>query len=90
MELSDHRKQLDKLDAELTELFCKRMEICGEIGKWKKQNGKEILDKAREQEKIKQVEALAGETFAPYAKRVFGTIMECSRDFQKALDGEKR
>lgn len=88
MELSEYREKLDVIDTELTKLFCERMEICGEIGKWKKQNGKDIFDKKREEEKIKQVEGTAGDHFAPYAKRVYETIMECSRDYQTALDGE--
>lgn len=90
MELAEYREKLDAIDAELTKLFCKRMEICGEIGKWKKQNGKEILDKKREQEKIEQIEAYAGKEFAPYAKRVYETIMECSRDYQNAPGGESK
>ena len=39
MDIKDYRDQLDEIDAQLAELFCRRMEICGEIASWKKENG---------------------------------------------------
>ena len=48
MELKDYRAELDALDAELGRLLSRRMELCGEIGDYKKARGLPILDAERE------------------------------------------
>ena len=48
MDIKDYRDALDELDAQLVELFCKRMDICGKVAEWKQANGKPIYDRSRE------------------------------------------
>ena len=48
MNLADYRKQLDRIDAEILQLFEERMNVVREIGIWKKQNGIPVLDAGRE------------------------------------------
>ena len=52
MNLADYRKQLDRIDAEILQLFEERMNVVREIGIWKKQNGIPVLDAGREAEKL--------------------------------------
>ena len=47
MNLADYRKQLDRIDAEILQLFEERMNVVREIGIWKKQNGIPVLDAGR-------------------------------------------
>ena len=51
MELKDYRQELDGSTGELVRLFCRRMEIAGEIGDYKGDPRLPILDAARGEEK---------------------------------------
>ena len=52
MKLDELRKQIDEIDKNMASLFEKRMKIVEEIGRFKKENGLEILDEAREKQVI--------------------------------------
>lgn len=82
MNLTDYRKELDGIDRELIGLFCRRMEICGKIGEWKRENGKPVLDAEREREKEERFRANADPRFADYAGALYRVLAECSRAFQ--------
>lgn len=86
--LTEYRNEIDEIDEQITALFCRRMKLCGEIGEWKKEHGMQVLDSAREEEKSECVSSLAGEPFAPYARKLFATVMECSRAYQNEKNGE--
>ena len=86
--LSDYRNEIDGIDEQIVALFCRRMEICEQIGKWKLAHGVPVSDPGRENEKLERVSSLAGERFAPYAREVCEKIMECSRAHQETLSGE--
>ena len=58
MNLADYRKQLDRIDAEILQLFEERMNVVREIGIWKKQNGIPVLDAGREAEKLETLKSL--------------------------------
>jgi chorismate mutase len=49
-DLSDARKQIEILDQKLIELLTERMQLCKEIGVFKKENKLTILDPKREAE----------------------------------------
>ena len=51
MDLLQLRGQLDEIDAKIVELYEKRMEISGNVARYKIETGKKVLDKAREKEK---------------------------------------
>ena len=85
MDIQEYREQLDVLDAQLVELFCRRMEICGDIAKWKKENGKPIFDRNREREKLNAVGEMADEAFASYVRCMFRSIFGYSRSYQHKL-----
>lgn len=52
MKLSNERKKIDIIDKKMAKLFVKRLDIVKNIGKYKKENNLEILDKARESEVV--------------------------------------
>ena len=55
MKLDDYREEIDRIDEQIIELFGRRMEVARRIGEYKKENGLNILDSAREEEKLKKV-----------------------------------
>ena len=85
MELSDYRDELDVIDREITALFARRMEICGQIGAFKVKRGLPVLDTGREQEKLERVANLLPEELKESGKALFRELMRLSRDYQTEL-----
>ena len=61
MELSDYRTQIDRIDAELLQLFAERMQTAAGIAAYKKSHGLPVLDAGREREKLAQIVKAAPE-----------------------------
>ena len=53
--LEELRVQLDGIDNEIARLFEERMKVCGEVGEYKIQSGKKVLDRQRENNKLADV-----------------------------------
>ena len=60
MDLLQLRGQLDEIDAKIVELYEKRMEISGNVARYKIETGKKVLDKAREKEKPIRLDGFGG------------------------------
>lgn len=88
MELTDFRRELDDIDAELVEVFLRRMDVSTRIARFKAQNARPIYDREREIEKLAQVCALAGAEYAEYAKLLYLRVLELSRARQHELIGQ--
>ena len=88
MELKELRQEIDTLDAQLVELFKKRMQVCGEIGRCKQEIGLPVLDSGRERDKLAQISALAGDDMGSYARALWSTMFELSRAYQGAAAGQ--
>ena len=90
MDLLDLRKQLDEIDKQMVSLFEKRMDICKEVAEYKIENGKRILDKERENQKIATVSAMAHDDFNKTGiGELFEQIMAISRKLQYRMLEEK-
>ena len=85
MDLDLLRAEIDGIDAQLTELFVRRMHICADVARYKKENGLPILHPAREREVLARVSALAGDEMDGYARILFATLMDLSRSYQGQL-----
>ncbi len=82
-ELVEIRASFDETDEKIAELFLKRMELCREIGEYKKMSGKKVYDRARETEKIQKLSGLAGNEFEEKCLTdLFTAIMNMSREQQ--------
>lgn len=90
--LNDYRAELDAADAALYAAFIKRMELSGEIGKYKRAHDLPIYDPAREEAKLATIVNAADGEFAPYLQRLYKTLAALSREYQQELmraeDGE--
>ncbi|OFI06080.1 T-protein [Clostridium acetireducens DSM 10703] len=82
-DISKLREEIDSIDEEIVKLLEKRMEISLKIGKCKKQNNINVLDKSREKEIIKsRVEFLKNNDFKQPLEKLLKLIMEISRELQ--------
>ena len=65
MELDTIRETIDTIDTQLLDLFCKRLELAGDIAQAKQDQGKAIFDPARERTKLLNIATAAPEHLKP-------------------------
>ena len=82
---SSSRKQIDKIDDRILELFSERMDISGRIAEVKAKSGIPVRDSERERQKLLDVSDKSDEELSSYAVMLFSLIMELSRSYQERL-----
>lgn len=86
LDLNEIRQQIDEIDSSIVDMFEKRMELCKNVALYKIENGKKVLDKQRENEKIAKVVELADNDFNKHGvEELFTQIMAISRKLQYQL-----
>lgn len=85
MDLIELRKQIDKIDDRILELFSERMDISGRIAEVKAKSGIPVRDSERERQKLLDVSDKSDEELSSYAVMLFSLIMEQSRSYQERL-----
>lgn len=89
LDLNEIRQEIDSVDASIVELFEKRMNLCKNVALYKIENGRNVLDKQREIEKIAKVINLAENDFNKHGvEELFTQIMAISRKLQYQLLSE--
>ncbi|MBQ7926551.1 MAG: prephenate dehydratase [Lachnospiraceae bacterium] len=89
MDLLELRDKIDGIDASIVKLYEERMDICKQVAEFKIQNGKRVLDKQRELEKIAKVKSLTTNEFNSHGvEELFEQIMSMSRKLQYQLLAE--
>lgn len=89
MDLLDLRNKLDKIDAQIVELYEDRMELCKQVAEYKISTGKKVFDKQREAEKLATVKSLTHNDFNAHGiQELFEQIMSMSRKLQYQLLAE--
>lgn len=83
MDLLELRSQLDVIDEKIVKLYEERMAISSQVADYKIETGKKVLDRAREEEKLAKVCALAHNSFNAHGiQELFEQIMATSRKLQ--------
>lgn len=89
-DLLELRDQIDVIDREMVRLFEERMDVCRQVAEYKIANGRKVLDRAREQEKLKNLGMLAHSDFNRHGvQELFQQIMAMSRKLQYQLLAEE-
>lgn len=88
MELSEARKEIDRINREILELFLKRTALAGEVAAYKEKNGLPIYHADREREILLEMAKAAPEDLKLPVKQLFSTLMELSRAHQAKLLGK--
>ncbi|MBR5578916.1 MAG: prephenate dehydratase [Lachnospiraceae bacterium] len=82
-ELSIIREKLDGIDKKIVDLYQERMELCKEVAEYKIANGKMVLDRERELQKLSSLKQLANNDFNEKGiNELFEQIMSMSRKLQ--------
>lgn len=88
--LDDIRKEIDKTDTELLELFCRRMDLVKGVAAYKIENNMEVFRPERENAILDRVEKSAGKEYGKYARDLFTQMMRISREMQQKMIDESR
>ncbi len=84
MGLKDFRKEIDKIDDNIFDLFQRRMELGRLIAIEKEKEGLPILNKSREEEILNRMEEKSSE-LKSYMRDLFNMLFSLSKDYQKSL-----
>lgn len=90
-DLKQLRELLDEIDKKIVELYEKRMEVSKGVAQYKMSTGKPVLDRTREEEKLRKVMAATHTDFNKQGvKELFEQIMSTSRklQYQMLMDGQ--
>lgn len=89
MDLGDLRQNIDRIDAQIVDLYEERMDICKQVAEYKISTGKKVFDRVREQEKLAKVKALTHNEFnSQGVEELFEQIMSMSRKLQYQMLSE--
>ena len=82
-DLSKLRQDIDRIDRQIVELFEERMGVSRQVAEYKIANGKKVLDRARELEKLETLGNLTNDSFNRHGiQELFQQIMAMSRKLQ--------
>ncbi len=84
-DIKDSRAEIDALNRELIERFCRRMDVAADVADYKREHGLPVFDRTREREILADMAELAGEDYRYYAKIFFTVMMDLSKARQSAL-----
>lgn len=87
-ELQDLRAQIDALDAQIVDLFRRRMAVTEQVGRYKLERDLPVLDRTRETEVLAKKAALVEDGLKSDVTALFETVMSLSRRQQQRLMGE--
>ena len=88
MDLTEIRKDIDKIDEELVRLFCDRMELSAKVADYKKANNLPIFVPGRERAILQNVAEMAGPEMENYTRVLYSMLFELSRSYQSKRNGE--
>lgn len=88
--LQNARRTIEKIDAEMAELFEKRMKAAEVVAEFKKENALPIEDKKREAELTAKNSEFVSFEYKPYYESFIQNVMDVSKKYQKrVLEGMK-
>ena len=82
MDLKEIRTKIDEIDAQLVDLYKKRMELASDVAEYKRANNMPVLDTSRERALLSKVSELSGEEFEEYTRTLYSTILDLSKAYQ--------
>ncbi len=81
-DLENIRKEIDRVDDQLVDLFKERLELAGEVAAYKQEHNLPILNSSREREIIQRLTKEQDDFMACYTKILFTTLFDLSRSHQ--------
>lgn len=89
MDLNELRSQIDRIDDQLVQLFCQRMNLSADVADYKKANNLPIFVPARERAILQKVAEKAGPEMENYTRVLYSMLFELSRSYQSKRNDER-
>ncbi len=83
--IEELREEINIINAQLLELFIKRMEVSKEVALYKKQNGLPVLDRKREEEILQNVVDKTPDELKSFSLEYFKKLMDLSKEYQNEI-----
>ena len=80
--IEQSRNAIDRIDRELVQLFCERMQVSADVADYKKSIGMPVTDPARERSLLSKVSELAGPEMEENVRTLYATILSLSKAYQ--------
>lgn len=84
-QLAQIRQKINQTDEQLSHYFSQRMDLVAHVAKIKEEEGLPVYDPEREAQVLERVSQAAGEEKAPYLRRVYQSLMDASKDYERDL-----
>ena len=85
-QLEEARVQINAIDAQIRELFERRMDACGQVLAYKQAHGLAVFDGSREQEVLsRNAAALQNPQYEAYYRTFLQGMMDLSKSYQRQL-----
>jgi chorismate mutase/prephenate dehydratase len=86
VDLAESRKRLDDIDRQIAALFEERMQVTEDVAAYKRETGKPVLDRKREEEKLAAVaELVKGDFNKKGIRELYTQIMAIGRKYQYTM-----
>ncbi len=82
LDINTLREEINEIDAQMVDLFKKRMAVAASVAEYKKERGLPVLDAARERALLGKISDMAGEELDGYARTLYHTMLDVSRAYQ--------
>ena len=79
MELEQIREQINGIDDKITQLFVERMKLCGEVARYKLENGLPVFQGDREKAVLERVAKMCPDDLKSSSEVLYQTIMDISK-----------
>ncbi len=83
MELTELRKQIDRVDEEMVRLFKQRMFLSSQVAQYKKDKHLPVYVPEREKEKLDTLKSRVMPEMEHYLETLYETIFALSRQYQE-------
>ncbi|MCH5324860.1 MAG: chorismate mutase [Eubacterium sp.] len=85
MDLSKIRQEIDSIDDEMLRLFLRRMELCVDVARYKKEKGLPVFQEKREEAILQRISDNSPEGLAEGSRLLYTNIMEISKCLQRRM-----
>ena len=85
MDLQDLRNQIDKIDGELIRLFQLRMDVSGDVARYKQLNNLPVYDPERERQKLYDLTQKVDESRVSHVTALYTLLFDLSRSEQERI-----
>ena len=79
------RERIDRIDEELIDLFCRRMDLSAQIARYKRQNDLPLHHPERERQILRGLSAKTKKGYEDYVTALYRLIFELSRSEQERI-----